>query len=234
MNTELHYSWAKPDDLAEVEAFIAKAFGPDSFQALGSRVRWLYFDNPLGIHVAFCRHQGELVAICPHVPQMVKVGEREIMAAFGVDFFVMPAWRRQGIGQQFLSMRLERFPLSLSTGQSPSMSALYQRLGAKDLGAFQIGYFRNRPPWRGCPRQLLRGWLAWLQGTTSLHVGVCSNLLTNPVTDAMTTSENWHHWRFAGITPYRDHTAVLGSEPGQTPLSTRGPEPLPPLCVQRE
>ena len=52
MTGELKYSWAGPDDLAEVQAFTAEAFGPDSFQASAARVQWLYFANPLGIHVA--------------------------------------------------------------------------------------------------------------------------------------------------------------------------------------
>ena len=145
----LEFGWATEGDSGEIGAFLEKAFGPTSFQAHPARQRWLYFDNPLGLHIAFCRAQGQIVALCPHVPQMIPLRGNQILAGFGIDFFVIDQWRRRGIGREFLNMRLERFPLSLSTGQSSSMGTLYANMGATDLGPFHMGYFRKHPPLRG-------------------------------------------------------------------------------------
>jgi GNAT superfamily N-acetyltransferase len=168
MNVNLEFRWADPDDLAEIQEFLSHTYGPDSIQALPGRCRWLYFENPLGLHVSLCRASGTIVAVCGHLPQTVRVGGREILAGFGIDFMVAPPWRRKGIGRRFLEMRLERFALCLSIGQSDEMSTLYRSVEACDLGPFHMGYFRRRPAIAGGIKSTIRNWAIWGQG----HRGV--------------------------------------------------------------
>jgi GNAT superfamily N-acetyltransferase len=216
MESNLAFDWAVPGDLPELEAFVARHYGPDSIQAQADRVRWLFFDNPRGLHVTVCRSAGEIVACCGHLPEVVVLGGQKYLAGFGVDFMVAPAMRRQGIGRQFLDMRLEKFDLSLSMGQSSAMGALYRDFGAKDLGPLFLGEQRRKPPFRGGPRFLAKGWLTWARGLAATrddgHTR-CRTVSFAAFFSAMAglggvDNLDWLRWRFQD-TPYRDYRPGL-------------------------
>ncbi len=215
MSGELTFGWATPGDLAAVEEFHARCFGPDSFQALPGRVKWLYFTNPLGLHVALCRDGERIVAACGHLPQPVRVGGELLVAGFGIDFMVDSDHRRRGIGRRFLAMRRERFRLSLSTGQSPAMRSLYAEEGGVELGPVFTGIHRHRPPLLARPRAYAKGWAAFLAGRAGARpeaqarsgswAEAASRMAMIRGDDA---AGMWLRWRCDGPV-YDDHEPVL-------------------------
>ena len=202
--------WATPEDLPHLEVFWRTQFGHDSIQALPGRCLWLFADQPRGLQVALAEVDGEVVAACGHLVMTLNlpdVGPRE--AAFGIDFMISPAYRRRGLGSRILDLRLERFPLVLSTGQSPAMAALYRGRGAVDLGQLRLARSRHRPSLSGSPRAILRDLATSLAGRRR-RGGRCrrERLGAQPIWDLAAdfpgADPDWLAWRFAGPV-YADH-----------------------------
>lgn len=223
MATDLEFDWAVPEDLAEVEAFQAEVYGPDALQSAPGRTRWMYFDHPHGLHLALCRADGRIVAVCGHMPQTVDLDGRQLTAGFGVDFMVAGEYRRRGIGRRFLEMRLERFELSLSTGQTPGMLALYRSVGALDLGPLRQAVFRRRPSLGSSPRRALRDATLWLRGLAA--GGVSQDGVEE--TSGAAGDDDWLAWRYGGAVygDYccwrRDGAVAYGREDGVMRVVTR-------------
>ncbi len=130
LNMALACRWATPEDLPALELFLAETYGANSVQALPGRCRWLYFEHPDGLHVTLCEEtDGRLVGCCGHLPVTLRVNDRNVTAAFGIDFMVHPAYRRRGIAREMLRLRLEHFDVSLSSGQSEAMGSVYAAHG---------------------------------------------------------------------------------------------------------
>lgn len=212
MDSDLEFAWAEPKDEGEVREFLEGTFGPDSIQADSRRLRWLYFDNPLGLHLAVCRSQGSMVAFCGHLPHLVSISGTGFVAGFGIDFMVAEHWRRKGIGREFLEMRLQRFQLSLSIGQSPSMYSLYMSQGAKDLGSFHLGtHGRTLTKGRNL-RSLLRNMATVWKGRRGIRLSDGYSLepcgieqISVPEHRSGEPLGRWMKWRFDGST-YSDYT----------------------------
>jgi len=209
VSTDLEFSWAEPEDLLDLEAFQTACYDAGAWQRTPGRARWMYFDHPLGLHVALCRAAGRLVAACGHLPQPVEVDGRRVTAGFGVDFMVAPDHRRRGIGRRFLEMRLERFDLGLSTGQSPGMFALYRSAGATDLGPLRTAVFRRRPARGGPPRRALRDTVLWLCGLAAGGAprdDLADTAADEPDATADGELRAWLRWRYGGPV-YADYRA---------------------------
>jgi len=200
MNPKFNYSWAEPADESEIQNFNQRNFGPQSIQADAARCHWLYFDNPLGLHISLCRADGELVAVCGHLPQRVQIGPELVTAGFGIDFMVANEWRRQGIGRHFLEMRLDRFALSLSFGQSREMGALYQSFGGLNLGQIRMGIFRKRPSLSVNLKKTLRDGFAWTRGMRGQKLPLETEMVPGRMTSAadFSSQEDWFKWRYEG------------------------------------
>jgi len=209
---DLVVRWAEAVDLPRLEEFWHRQYGADSVQAVPGRASWLFADQPAGLCTAIVEARGRLVACCGHVVQSVQLGAQStVEAAFGVDFMVHSDHRRQGLGARILDLRLDRFDLSLSTGQSGGMAALYRRERAVDLGPFQLARTLRRPVLSTSPRNLARDVVVGLaalgrpriQGTRELlspqeAAGLAGALLQ--------ADEPWLSWRFLD-SPYRDYQA---------------------------
>ena len=206
MNPNLHFSWAEPADQVEFQKFNEQNYGPGSIQADAERCRWLYFDNPLGLHISLCRVDGKIVAVCGHLPQMVQIGHELVMTGFGIDFMVSNKWRRQGIGRHFLEMRLDRFAMSLSFGQSMEMGALYQSLGGLNLGRIRMGIFRKRPSLSVNLKKTLRDGLAWTHGLRGPEIPGETEVVPIKIDQAVgfNSQADWFKWRYDGPV-YRDY-----------------------------
>ena len=218
---DLTYRWAEPGDLPAYEAFISETYGPDAVQAVPGRAKWLYWDNPLGLHVALCLDESRIVGACGHLPYPVEINGRPVDAAFGLDMMVARSMRRRGIARRLLQMRLERFELSLSSGQSDGMAALYGTVGSIDLGAVTEARWRRRFPGPRSPRRLLGDLAAWAKPRTKRGIDSprrealdvdeaadrATRLLSDPVPSADTRRwRDWIGWRYGGPV-YRDYQA---------------------------
>lgn len=217
--------WAEPDDVPDVVAFWHRQFGPGSVQAVPGRAEWLFAGQPGGPHIAMAATaDGAVVAACGHVVQRVEVpelGQRE--AVFGLDFMVDPSFRRQGLGARMLDLRLARFPLSLSTGQSTEMAALYRSRGALDLGGFWLARHRRALDLTEGPRGAVRGLVAMMHGRRGPRVdGQRDRPATELPPDA--SDRAWLIWRFDGPV-YRDYRIerLVGNH-GTSVLVTRRQE----------
>ena len=200
MESNLEFTWASPNDESSILDFLSDTFGSESIQAVSGRCRWMYFDNPLGLHVSVCRSAGDIVAVCGHLPKNVNIDGEEMTAGFGVDFMVAEPWRRRGIGRQFLAMRLDRFRLGLSLGQSAEMGALYRNLQAIDLGHLHLGVSRPRPTLSLDPRSMARNTYAWihhLRGRQSL-TDAFSSACSLSEAAACAADSDWFEWRYGG------------------------------------
>ena len=158
-------AWAGPADLAAAEAFVARWFGPGSVQAAAGRFAWLCAAPGDGPQVALAREDETLIAVCCHLPvRLAGAGGGDVAAAYGLDFLVAPDRRGKGLGERVLALRLERFAASVSTGQSPAMSALYRKAGAAVAARFfsALAVRRLRPA--GGPKALARDAVAWALG----------------------------------------------------------------------
>ena len=219
MNDTLTFRWAEPGDLPAYEAFVAETYGPDSIQAIPGRARWLYWENPLGLHVALCLQGERIVGACGHLPYPVVVGGEPLEAAFGIDMMVAPELRRRGIARKLLEMRLARFELSLSSGQSNEMAALYETASAEDLGPMMQGWWRRQLPRPGRPRRFLRELASWARPRLRTRAGTADRRpieldeaarfidgWTNhgSVPGRASRWEAWFRWRYGG-TIYGDH-----------------------------
>ncbi len=197
--------WATTADLPRIEAFWRAQYGDGSIQALPGRCTWLFAGQPHGLLVALAEAEGEVVAACGHLVMTVDlpgVGPQD--AAFGVDFMIAPAYRRRGLGSRILDLRLERFPLVLSTGQSPAMSALYRERGAVDLGQFKLARSRHRPSLSGSPRAILRDLATSLASRRRWRLRCNRERLDAPPSHELAGEPDWLAWRFAGPI-YDDH-----------------------------
>jgi hypothetical protein len=122
---------------------------------------------------------------------------------------VAKEWRRRGIGRKFLKMRLERFPLSLSLGQSREMSWLYRSLDAVDLGSLYLGIHRSRPSVALRPKVMVRNNFAWLRSLNGLRPRNGSTAVTGDPQEAAALAADpaWYRWRYCSQ-PYTDYSAT--------------------------
>jgi len=190
-------------------------------------VSWLFADQPAGLCTALAEVDGRLVAACGHVVQTIDLPRHgPCEAAFGVDFMVAGEHRRQGLGARLLDLRLERFDLSLSTGQSSGMAALYRHQQAVDLGAFQLARTRRRPRLAGHPRALALEIVMGLQALRRPRIDGQRRPLNQAEARQLISSfpaadEQWFEWRFQGPV-YGDYRGwELTTDRGRSLLVTR-------------
>jgi len=220
---DLEYSWATTDDLEAIELFQRQHYGEDSVQNLPGRCRWLCAQHPAGLHISLCRDQNRIAALSCHQAVSLHCGGHPIEAGYGFDLLVASDYRRRGIGRRFLDMRLKRFPVSLSSGQSPGMAALYRSRNALTLAPFQRAIFVRRLAGDGGPKGLLmRACAGALRltrrgvdgGREAIDLATANTLLSEleavPGRDE-TGRLPWTEyldWRFGGLV-YNDHICWL-------------------------
>lgn len=211
---DLQLTWARRDEAAEMERFVRDHFGAESVQALPGRVGWLGLDHPAGETTLLCRADGRLAGMCCHTAGQVRVGDHETTAATGIDMMVAPELRRRGVGSAILERRLERYGLSLSTGQSDAMMQVYgQRDDCRFLSRWQYAVLVRRLELRGNLKATLRDASARIPyllradvpgSRTELDLDEAAQLLPriedrlHPDEAGMRVDDEEFRWRFGG------------------------------------
>lgn len=208
MTHGLQFRWADPHDRASLETFVAETYGHDAIQSTPGRVAWLYFAHPDGPHVILCEDAGRLVACCGHLPVVLRAADRELTAAFGIDMIVAATHRRRGIAHEFVTMRLERYDVGLSTGQSDGMSKVYTGFDVAPLGRWFTATGVRRPRLAATARATVRDALAWARSLACQTpagqripldldeaVAIADSLDTGA---GLRRNGRWWRWRFGG------------------------------------
>lgn len=171
---DFHYRWAEPEDVPRIKEFISEHFGPDSIQAATGRFEALFTEHPCGFHVALCGAAGKIAGLRCYLPARIVCNRQEYQAAFPVDLMVGPEFRRMGISSYFLDMALERFQVTISSGQSTAQAALYGKRNAVVVASYHKGYLVRRPRLgngiKTSAREIL-SWFRWV-GLRKLQTGV--------------------------------------------------------------
>jgi len=102
-------------------------------------------------------------------------------------------------------MRLERFYLGLSRGQSNEMGALYRSLGACDLGPMQLGIFRRRPSFGSHPKLVARNLAVWARGLSGLRSRDGTSVRPRVVSELDHPHPAWFSWRYGPSSVYGDY-----------------------------
>jgi len=122
----LKTQWAEDGQFPIIRDFIYSQFGKGAIQSIPGRILWLCSaPNEFG-NVLLVFEKREVIAICFHLQGEILKEGKTYSVGQGVDLFVHPSWRRQGIASKILEMRLKKFDVSISTGQSPEMSKVYK------------------------------------------------------------------------------------------------------------
>jgi len=220
---ELVFRWADLSDVADIKQFLAESFGPDAIQSSSGRFEALFLEHPLGFHVSLCTVSGSIVGLRCYLPMRAIFSQQELTGAFPVDLMVKPEYRRMGISRQFLDMAQERFPFTVSSGQSKSQAALYEENGAAVVATYYKGYLVRRPTLQGTLKASIRDVLSWLHrgrkrrlkasakiiseiDSTTLNFLTAHRLLDGEVGNLI--AQDTYAWRYSG-SYYRDCTAVV-------------------------
>ena len=135
------------------------AFGVANWERHVRYCLWLYGENPwhrrverLPIYV--CRDGDELIGQLAVIPAPVWLKETRLDAAWAVDLFVLPAYRRQQVAGQLLMAALRDFPLLVSLGQSDAGRQVVIKNGWQVAGSMSH-YRRLLRPWRCITKKAL-------------------------------------------------------------------------------
>jgi len=156
------FRWATNQDVPQIQQFIIDNFGIDSIQAAPGRFEALFVEHPKGLHVALCLSNDSICGARFFLPIRIAVGSQILDTAFPADTMVAPLFQKQGIGQKFQEMTIERFQVNISNGQSSAHTALYKKLGASVASTFCIAYQVRKPTLQKAIRPMIRDGLAWL------------------------------------------------------------------------
>jgi len=156
----VHSRWATADDVPRIAGFLREGFGPASLQCFPGRFEWLLVENPYGFHATIAESAGRIVGFRGCLPFSCE-GLSGVRAAFGMDFLVLPGYRRQGIGKDLLRLALERFELMVSTAPSPVNERLYRGMGARQLTRMYSALCRCARPAGGRARSVVRDWVSY-------------------------------------------------------------------------
>ncbi len=165
--TEPIFRPALPDDLAEISALHARAFGPGRFARTAYRVRQGTAD--ISPFCRVCMIDGRLVAAVRFTPVTVGgKGGALLLGPLAVD----PAWANQGYGRGLVAKALEHaraagIALVVLVGDEP----YYARLGFRRIPWGQIALPGPVDPNRLLAAELQPGALAAYAGTIAADSG---------------------------------------------------------------
>ncbi|HEV7390487.1 MAG TPA: hypothetical protein VGO08_02500 [Burkholderiales bacterium] len=145
--------------------FQREYFGARSRQCNDAFAEWLFESNPHRDRSKpvfwVCKQDGIVVGQQASVPVILKVGDDEYRASWGIDLMVRREWRLKGVAPALSAAYESSADILLGLGMSPAAVRSYSRAGWSDMGRLR---FAVRPlNARACAQALQsRGWLARL------------------------------------------------------------------------
>jgi GNAT superfamily N-acetyltransferase len=128
----------RPDDRRQIEALYRRVFGHDSADANRLRWEWQYRRNPNGQPggplIWIAREGHTVVGQYAAMPVRLRVKDREIDGAWGMDVMVAPERQRQGLGEDLFRTWDRAVGASLGLGLSEASHHLFQKMRWPDVG----------------------------------------------------------------------------------------------------
>jgi GNAT superfamily N-acetyltransferase len=131
-----------PSDRNALRAFQLEHFGRSSRQAQDSYFEWLFERNPhrpAGEAALWvCRRDGIIVGQQARLPVVLKIGDTERHASWGVDLMVHPDWRLKGVGPALFAEYEASSDVLMGLGVSESVYGSCVRSGWSDVGRLPL------------------------------------------------------------------------------------------------
>jgi GNAT superfamily N-acetyltransferase len=128
------------DDLFRI---YARIFGDQAAAANRFRRAWQYEDNPQspqGPVIWVARADTHPLGQIATMPVSLWWGDREVRAAWAIDYFVAPDAEGRGYGVALAKAWMDGVDVALALGLSPASYLICKRLGFRDLG--EVPFFR--------------------------------------------------------------------------------------------
>lgn len=136
-------------------------FGEALAESSRRRWRWQYLDNPStppgGPEIWVARDGSTLLGQYASMPVQLRWGDREVRSSWGMDVFLSPAARGQGVGARLFTAWSDHVEVALGLGLTTSSYALFQKLRYVDVGPVPF-YYRVLDPRAVAARRLGPRW----------------------------------------------------------------------------
>ncbi|MBU0639452.1 MAG: GNAT family N-acetyltransferase [Planctomycetes bacterium] len=141
------------------ERLARAVFGDESWEAHLRYCRWLFEHNPVSFHdstlpIYVFWVDGQPVGQLGVIPVDIRLEGEARRAGWTVDFFILPAYQRRGIGGKLLRAAFADYPLLMSLGQTEASCGLFTKSGWRAAGTMTIHRQFLRPA--RCVAQRLR------------------------------------------------------------------------------
>ena len=129
-------------DKAALRAFQAEYFGPSARQRDEPYFQWLFKKNPYQDAAAptlwLCKRDGVIVGQQASIPVMLKAGDLQFKAAWGVDLMVHAQWRMRGVAPALAAAFEASSEVLLGAGMAEAAYKAFMRRGWADLGMLPV------------------------------------------------------------------------------------------------
>ena len=132
------------EDLEEVHEFQTKAHG-GTYALDTSRFSWLFGGSAPGSDASdgafsfwITRRGGRIVGTIGSIPFHLKVGDRTLRAAWGVEFMILPEWRGTAVGEEITAERKRHLQVSCGLGMSEAGHRAASRRSSVDMGGMPL------------------------------------------------------------------------------------------------
>lgn len=132
----------QPADKAALREFQQEYFGPASRQCDDEFCDWLHERNPHRRQdepvLWLCKRDGAVVGQQASIPVLLKVGDLQYRACWGIDLMVHRHWRLKGVGPALFAAYERTGEASLGLGIDDAAYRVCRRAGWTDMGSLSL------------------------------------------------------------------------------------------------